>query len=670
MDFKKRIEHLVNHLKKWEYEYYNDNNPSVSDYEYDAYLKELIELEVKYPQYKIYNSPTDRVGGTVSKKFKKIKHTTKMLSLSNAFNYEMVEKFHSDINKVCNNFDGFVIEPKIDGLSISIQYENGHLVKALTRGDGIFGEDVTNNAKTIYDIPLEIKYKKLLEVRGEVYLSKEEFEKLNKNSITKFANQRNAAAGSMRVLDSSITAKRKLNCFFYMIINPDNHDLNTQFEVISFLNKNGFKTSSVISHETDLKNVWRKILEIQNYQKNYNFDCDGVVIKVNKLSLYQIIGETSKFPKWAIAYKFPAEIKQSKLLNIIVSVGRTGKINYIAEIVPININGTIVTNATLHNYDYIKSKNILINDWVNVLKAGEIIPRIISVDYDKRDGNEIYFPIPYICPSCGFKLVSYTNEIDLYCTNDNCQDKKIESLIHFCSRNAMNIEGLSKKIITKLFKNKFIEKWQDFYNLDDKKEFIMNADLNLKEKSLNNLLKSVEKSKSNSLEKLLFALGIRHIGENASKKLAKSFFSLDNLARSSSEQILIVDEIGYKMAESLTTYFKINPIDELVNFLDLKKINYVYKSEMLDFNDYYMDSALFKKFGNKKIVITGSFPTKRIIIKEILENKFLMKVINKISKETNFLLIGEGFTQSKFDIAKKLSIEIIDYEFWKENNKN
>lgn len=662
MNILKKIQTLTKQLKQWEYEYYGENNPTHSDYEYDVALQELIKLEEDYPQYKDPNSSTQRVGGVISSKFLKVKHSEKMLSLSNAFDFESIEKFDNNIKKITNEIIGYVVEPKIDGLSIALIYEKGVLKQALTRGDGEFGEDVTTNVKTIFDIPLTIAYQKNIEIRGEIYLSIQNFNALNKQAGVKFANPRNAAAGSMRNLDSKITAKRKLSCFTYIVIDPFYHELKTQFEVINFLKKQGFKVAGLIEVKPNIEEVWNKIQTIEDIRKDLDYECDGVVIKYNDLRKYDEIGNTSKFPKWAIAYKFIAEVKQSIILDIVVSVGRTGKINYVAKIKPVEINGSIVSNATLHNYDYIESKDIKINDYVNVFKAGEIIPKVIDVVFEKRTNIEIFFPKPTHCPSCNSILSSQEGEVDIYCLNDKCKQKKIESINHFCSRNAMNIEGMSTRIIEKLFNANFIEEWWDIYQLETKKDLIINKNLSLKEKSLANLFKSINISKNNSLERLIFGLGIRHIGETAAKKIAKNFKNLENLAQASESDLANVIEIGEKMAQSIVEYFKINAIEDILIRLKKSNINDEYKVdnllEKVDLED-------FKKYNNKKILITGSFSESRKIIKNILEDNYMAKIIGTIGKTTDFILIGKNPTLSKIEKAKILNIPIIEKEFWK-----
>ncbi len=658
-DIKKRIDLLKSNLKKWEYEYYGLDNPSVSDFEYDQALKELIELEKKYPEFLTIDSPSQRVGGVISNKFEKVKHSFPMLSLSNAFNKESIQKFIDDIKKINNKANEFFVEPKIDGLSISLIYENGILIRGVTRGDGETGEDVTTNVKTIKSIPLEIPYKNNIEVRGEVFLDKKTFEKINLESDKKFANARNAAAGTLRNLDSSIVAKRNLKAIIYNIPNPEEHNLFKHSDVIDFLRKNNF----MIAKESELcfgfDGVSKKIDWFYKYRQEIEYDIDGIVIKLNDLTLYDEIGYTSKFPKWAIAYKFPAEIVESKLLDIKITVGRTGKINYIANIEPVLLNNTIVSNATLHNYEYIKEKDIKIGDYVSLFKAGEIIPKIIKPILEKRR-DVIEFNKPTNCPYCNSKLFKEKDEIDLYCLNEKCDARIIESIIHFCSRQAMNIEGISKSIIKKLYDENIIKIYWDLYELKNKKELIISKDLNIKYKSFNNLINGIEKSRTNSLERLIFALGIRHVGEVASKQLALKFKSLNNIINVSINELLKIDDIGDKMAISISNFFNENNFNKHLEKINKYQINTSFINE---FNDIEIKQEN-TKYKNRIVLITGSFSISRNEIKKILTDLYGCKCVSSISKKVDLVIAGKNYTQSKVEQAKSLNIEIVYDEFW------
>ncbi len=658
-----KITQLRNKLKQWEYEYYALNSPTVSDYEYDKTLRELIDLEAQYPEYNSPDSPTRRVGGYISSKFEKVKHEVPMLSLSNAFNEEEMRKFDDDIKKSLNTSNpiDYFVEPKIDGLSISLIYENGSLVRGVTRGDGVTGEDVTVNVRTIKTIPLHIEYKKRIEVRGEVFLDKESFNKINENSEKKFANARNAAAGTLRNLDSSIVAKRNLKAIIYHIPNPEQHDLKKQSDVIEFLRKNKFNTADVSRLCHGIDEVWSRIEVLQNTRNDIGYDIDGIVIKLNDIEEYDLVGYTSKFPKWAIAYKFPAEVVISKLYNIEITVGRTGKINYIANIEPISLNSTIVSNATLHNYEYIKEKDIEIGDYVSLFKAGEIIPKIIEPILSKRE-NTVKFNKPTHCPKCHSELVQYPDEVDLYCTNENCAGRIIESMTHFVSRQAMNIDGLSGSNIEKFFNNGIIKTYWDLYDLQSKKEMIFSLDLNIKDKSYNNLINSIEKSKSNSLERLIFALGIKHVGEVASKALARKYKDIEALINISKEELELIEDFGPKMAESVANFFRIENFQKHLDEINKYGIN---KTFINEYSNMSVDEEN-KKYMNKTFLITGSFSKSRNEIKNILSNLYESKCVSTVSKNVDYLLAGSSATQSKVDKAKELGIPVIEEEFWEQ----
>lgn len=661
---KNQIESLVKKLKQYEYEYYALENPSVSDYEYDSCLKELIELENKYPQFKTPDSPTNRVGGYVSEKFNKIKHTTPMLSLGNAFNHEQLIKFDNDIKKDLNikNVE-YVVEPKIDGLSISLKYQNGYLVQAVTRGDGVVGEDVTENVKTIKNIPLSIDYKDEIEIRGEVFLYKKDFEKINNdpNLIKKFANARNAASGSLRNLDTSITAQRNLSGLFYYVPNASNVlNIKTQYGVIEWLKKHNVPTSNEIKKFKNIEEVIARVEEITQKRENFKFDIDGIVIKVNNFDYYEEIGYTSKFPKWAVAYKFPANIKESKLLSIDVTVGRTGRINYIANIEPTLLDGSMISKATLHNADYIQEKDIMINDYIEIYKAGDIIPKIIKPLIEKRDGTQIPFEVPTQCPSCKSLLVKNESEIELYCLNDACDEKIIQGITHFCSRNAMNIDGLSEAIIRKFYENDIIKDYTDLYELKNKKELIISLDLQIKEKSFNNLVDSIEKSKSNSMERLVFALGIKHVGFNVAKLLSRRFKSIEELSMADCEDIENIGDIGNKISNSIVEWFNEKQNSEKLQKLYNNHINFKY------INEYENVSVKIEneKYMNKTFVITGSFSKNRNEIKNLLESVYHSKITSSVSKKTDYILVGNNATENKVEKAKSLNVPIIDFEFW------
>ena len=662
-NIKKKIADLIEKLQLWEYEYYALEQPSVTDFEYDQNLKMLIELEEKYPELKRKDSPSVRVGGYVSEKFVKVKHNYPMLSLSNAFDKNDLLKFDNDIKKALDvKSVDYIVEPKIDGLSISLIYKNGYLLKAITRGDGLVGEDVTQNIKTIKTIPLKIDFDGEIEIRGEIFLDKESFNKINNDpsNLKKFANARNAASGSLRNLDSKITASRNLKGYFYYV--PDNEKINcdSQWAVLKWLQKNKIVVSNEIKRCNSIDDVFIQIDYLSAKRNDFKYDIDGIVVKVNNIKYYDELGYTSKFPKWAIAYKFLATVKETKLLSITTTVGRTGKINFISHLNPVEIDGSIITKATLHNAEYILEKDIRINDIVQVYKAGDIIPKIIAPIITKREDNSFVWNKPLNCPGCNSVLVQPDNEVDQYCLNDDCQEKLIQQIIHFCSRDGMNIEGVSEMIIRKFYEHKIIQDYTDLFLLEAKKSIILSLDILIKEKSFNNLISAINKSKNNSLEKLLFALGIKHIGENAAKVISCRFKNIDNLMQANYEQLKNVGEIGDKMANSIIEWFANKFNLEKINKLRNYGINFEYIDEFQNFviptnNLIYM---------NKKFVITGSFNLDRNKIKNILESAYQSKVTNTVTKNTDFLIIGKNYTESKLQKAKILNVKIVDFPFW------
>lgn len=660
MDPKKQIEQLTKLLLKWEYEYYALDNPSVSDTEYDHTLLELIKLENQYPEFKDVNSPTSRVGGTVLDKFIKVNHEYPMLSLGNAFNENDIYHFNKqifDLTKI--NENAYVVEPKIDGLSISLIYENGILKQGITRGDGVYGEDVTTNVKTIRSIPLKInsKFKKFV-VRGEIYISKKDFENLNSSlpEEKKFANPRNAAAGSLRNLDSKITASRKLSAYLYYVPNAIELGFKSHFDVLKQLQNWGFSTAKEITLEKNIQEAWKKIIWFQEHREKLDYGIDGVVLKLNDLKKYDLLGSTSKFPRWAIAYKFPATKVITRLKDIIVTVGRTGRINYTASLEKINVDGSFVSSATLHNYDYIKEKDIQINDYVQIYKAGDIIPKVLSVVFEKRDETVIPFKMATHCPECKQALEQVDGEVDQYCINSLCPARSLQAMIHFCSREAMDIEGVSERIIEKFFQYRLISNVSDFYTLDEKQNQIISGPFKIKKKSMDNILNAIEKSKKNQLSNLLFGLGIRHVGAATAKLLAKKYLTLNNLKQVSFEELQKIRDVGPIVAKSIVDWFSLESNNDLLNKLVSYGIN---TTEKID-NNFDTSSQYYQK----NILITGSFSIPRNEIKKILENKYDAKVQSSLSKNTDFVLAGNDATQSKVDKAKTLKIQIVNDEFW------
>lgn len=664
---KKEIEELREKIELWNYQYYILDEPSVSDAIYDRELQRLINLESQYPEFKSPNSPTNKVGGFVSDKFNKIKHITPMMSLSNAYNNEDLLKFDSDISKEIHTKEiSYVIEPKIDGLSISLVYENSKLVRAITRGDGKIGEDVTQNIWNINNIPhfIDKKYSNLtIEIRGEVYMDKDDFIELNKRNhqqgLKLFANPRNAAAGSLRNLDTNISKDRNLKVLFYYIPNFKELGINSHYDAIQWLISNHFPVSNHIYLVNNIKNVINKIEDFTNQRDSLEYQIDGIVVKVNDYSYYEDIGYTSKFPKWAIAYKFPAEIGITQVQDIVADVGRTGKITYVAKLNPISLDGSIISNVTLNNAEYITKKDIRIYDWVYIYKAGDVIPYLDFVDLNRRPENTKVFKEILTCPSCGYKLIKINNEVDQRCINPNCEEQIIKQIDYYCSRDCMNIVGVSYKIIKKLYQNNIIHSIADLYTLEDKFEQISSLDLLIKQKSFNNMINSINQSKSNSLEKLLCSLGIRHLGKTTAKKIAQKFLTIDKIINANLEDFLEINDVGDVLANEIVSFFNNQKNIELINTLKHHNINMHYIN-VINPKLYNLEN----EYLGKTFVITGTFSIPREQIKEILENAYQARVVNTISKKVDYLLCGKD-AGSKLTKAKELGINVIENEFWK-----
>ncbi|EDX53354.1 NAD-dependent DNA ligase LigA [Ureaplasma urealyticum] len=667
---KAKINELKQKLDQWNYEYYVLDDPSVPDHVYDQAMRELIELENAYPQFKTNNSPSVRVGGFVSEKFNKVKHKRPMLSLSNAFDANDLRKFDQDNQNASVDLKGYVVEPKIDGLSISIIYKNAKLHQAITRGDGVNGEDVTSNILTIKDIPhyIDQKYKDYeIEVRGEVYMAFHDFYEMNDNleeSDKKFANPRNAAAGTLRSLDNSIVAERKLSAFMYYLVNAQELGIKTHYESIQFLKDNKFKVSDLIVKVDTIDEVINQIDRYTKVRNDLSYMIDGIVIKINNLEVYDEIGYTSKFPKWAIAYKFPANVVSSQLLEIINDVGRTGKISYVAKIKPILLDGSIVEYATLHNFDFIKEKDIRINDEIKIYKAGDVIPYVDGVDLSKRLANSVPYESITNCPSCQSVLVRENDEVDQRCLNIyGCKKINIEKIVYFVSRNCMNIEGMSDAIINKFYDANLIKNVADLYYLQKHKEFILASDFKIKDKSFSNLINSINNSKTRSLEFLLTAFGIRHVGPNLAKKLAKQFKTMTTLMHANFDELTNVDACGEKAALSLINWFNDDHNICLINQLEQVGVNMEYIDDFI----YDENINIVDEYKNKTFVITGSFSISRDEIKTILEKYYDAKVKNSVSKKTDYVLAGAE-AGTKLEKAKSLGVKIIENEFWKKDN--
>jgi len=655
---KEKIYELREFLNKCNYEYYVLDNSSVSDYEYDAKLRELIELEEKYPECYDPNSPSLRVGGEVVETFNKIKHKRMMLSLGNAFNGDELEDFDERIKEALDTKEDmeYICELKIDGLAMSIEYVDGKMNYSATRGNGVEGEDVTHNIKTIKSIPLNVEDKRTFEVRGEVYMPKKSFIKLNNqrkaNGESLFANPRNAASGSVRQMDSKIAASRGLDMYMYTYVDCEEFGFYKQSDALDALSKMGFKTNPE-------RRVCRGISSVIEYVKEYTlkrdslgYEIDGVVIKVNDIRLHDVIGYTMKTPKWAIAYKFPAQEVKTKLKDIVFTVGRTGKITPNAVLEPVFVAGSTVSRATLHNEDFVLGKDIRIGDNVLIRKAGDVIPEVVKSVAEDRDGSEKLFAMSEVCPICGGKVERKNEEAAHYCLNEDCPAKKIEGIIHFASKGAMDIEGLGEKVVEDLYNLGFVKNIIDIYKLDEHKEKLINMD-GYGKKSVSNMLEAIEKSKQNSLEKLLFALGIDEVGAKTSKILAKRYSDVDLLANASKEELISIKDIGEIMAQNIFDYFHNNENIELINKLKSFGLNTKYLNE----NSNYKDTA----FKNKNVLVTGTLANyKRNEVKDLLDN-LGANVVSSVSKNLDYLIVGSE-PGSKLEKAQKLGITILDEE--------
>ncbi len=646
---KEEIFKLVALLNKYSYDYYVEDNPQISDTEYDTLYKQLEKLEQEYPEFILDNSPTQRVGDRVLDEFEKVIHKVPMLSLSNTFSIEDLRDFDSRISKLSSDDSiEYICELKIDGLAISINYENGKLVSAATRGDGMVGENVTENIKTIFSIPKTLKTKKSFEVRGEVYLPKKSFELLNKereeNNEVLFANPRNAAAGSLRQLDSKITAKRRLSAFIYSVVGDEN--INSQKMALTVaadvglpVNPN-FKLCKTIDEVVDYIMYW------EEHKQDLPYEIDGIVIKVNSYSLQEEIGSTQKSPRWATAYKFPEEELATKLLDIELSVGRTGIITPVAVLNPINISGSTVSKASLHNKDIIDELDIHIGDMVVVKKAGEIIPKVVRVVEELRLANSEKYIMPNICPSCESK--TFTKEGDPFtrCLNSDCPEQNIRKIIHFASREALNIEGLGDKVVATLYEKGIIKHTIDLFSLDRNKLVELER---MGDKSVDNLLNAIENSKQSSLDKVIFALGILNVGKKAGKILAEYYKNLTNFSKATVDELLELPDIGLITAESI--------VDYLSNDNNLRFINELIEIGM---NPQYeiQNKNTDNIFSGKTIVLTGKLvELTRNEAKEYLE-RFGAKVTGSVTSKTDYVIAGEK-AGSKLAKAEQLGIQVL-----------
>lgn len=659
---KTEIEELRKRINQHSYAYYVMDNPTVSDYEYDLLFRRLLELEEKYPQFITAQSPTQRIGAIPSNSFEKITHPTPMLSLANAFSNNELILFDQRVKNILQiDTVQYVVEHKIDGLAINLIYENGKLVKAATRGDGSIGEDVTANIRTIKAIPLELNAEEVeipefLEVRGEVYLPKKEFIRLNKerqaNDEALFANCRNAAAGSLRQLDPKETAKRYLSAILYGIGEIKGLNFEYHSAVLDFLSKLGFKTNKEYQIFSNIDEVMQYCASWSEKKEQLDFDIDGMVIKVNNLKDQKILGYTAKDPRWAIAYKFQPEQGITKIEKIVVNVGRTGAITPLAYLTPVTISGSKISKATLHNEDYIVAKDIRIGDTVIVHKAGEIIPEVVAVKLEERTGTEVKFVMPQICPECQNPVVKEDNEAAYKCVNPNCPAILRENFIHFVSRDAMNIEGLGPSVVSMLLDNNLINDVADLYKLTT--EELLNLD-RIGAKSAENLISAIEKSKQAGLNRLLFALGIRFVGVKAANILANHFKSMKALTKSSLEDLLAINEIGTKIAQSIIAYFNKQENLMLLDKLSEVGVNMTAKT---------IERMEQENFQDKIFVLTGNLESFNRKEASLLIEQFGGKVSSAVSKKTDFVVAGTE-AGSKLTKAQELGINIISEEEFK-----
>lgn len=660
LDAEERIRQLRELINYHNHRYYVEDNPEISDFEYDMLYRELVELEQAHPELITPDSPTRRVGGAADNAFSKVIHEVKMESLTDVFDLGELLDFDKRVRETLGQEVEYVVEKKIDGLSVSLEYQNGMLVRGSTRGDGVVGEDVTQNLKTIRSIPLRLNRLPgepeipFLEVRGEVFMPRKDFIELNQRQEEMgqklFANPRNAAAGSLRQLDPAVTAQRKLDIFVFNVQRITGRNLKTHAESLELLKKLGFKISPEYALCRNIQEAIEAVKAIGENRGSYSFEIDGAVVKVNDLEQRAILGSTSKAPRWAVAYKYPPEMKKTKLRQIVIQVGRTGALTPNAVLVPVRIAGTTVSRATLHNEDFIREKDIREGDTVWIRKAGEIIPEVVGVDLSLRPEDSKPYAMPETCPVCGAPAVREENEAVRRCTGIECPARLFRSLVHYASRDAMNIEGLGPALIEMLLEKGFIKGIPDLYKLKERRSELVALE-RMGEKSVDNLLASIEQSKSNDLSRLIFGLGIRHIGLRAAQMAARHFGSMDKLMEATVEEIQSIDEFGAKMAESLYSFLR---QEQTRHTLSLLKEAGVQMVSTVTSNE----DGIFK---GKTFVLTGTLPSfTRAQATEIIE-KLGGKVSGSVSKKTDFVLAGDE-AGSKLEKARNLGVRIIDEE--------
>ncbi|MBB5172549.1 NAD-dependent DNA ligase LigA [Texcoconibacillus texcoconensis] len=649
---KQRIDQLTKSLNDYAHQYYVLDQPTISDAEYDQLLKELQQLEDKHPDLKRADSPTERVGGAPLEQFEKVEHDVPMLSLGNAFNDQELRDFDRRVRDGIGRNSSYSCELKFDGLAVTLKYENGQFVRGATRGDGTVGENITNNLKTVRSIPLSLKEDVTIEVRGEVFMPKDSFEKLNEAKEERgeapFANPRNAAAGSLRQLDPKIAASRNLDIYVYAIGQIEDRSLSSHSEALDYLHQLGFKTNEYHRHCQGIEEVIEYVNSWIDRRADLPYEIDGIVVKVDRLSDQEKLGFTAKSPRWATAYKFPAEEVITTLRSIELTVGRTGAVTPTAVLDPVAVAGTTVQRASLHNEDLIREKDLKIGDKVTIKKAGDIIPEVINVLEEHRTGAEEDFAMPTECPECESELQRIDGEVALRCLNPKCPAQIREGLIHFVSRDAMNIDGLGERVISQLFEHGLIEDVADLYQLE--REELLKLE-RMGEKSVQNLLQAIEVSKENSLEKLLFGLGIRHVGAKVARTLAEHFQEIESLQEASEEELVAIDEIGPKMADAIVTYFGQDEVTELIKELQQLGVNTTYKGRKRT------EQSEDTPFNDKTVVITGAL--EQLSRKEAKEEIELLggKVTGSVSSSTDLLIAGEK-AGSKLKKAEELNVDV------------
>nr|WP_321316183.1 NAD-dependent DNA ligase LigA [uncultured Ligilactobacillus sp.] len=656
---KQTAQDLRNQLNTWAREYYSLDKPTVPDDVYDKKYQELVNIEHAHPELITPDSPTQRVGGQVLKGFEKINHEIPMLSLGDVFSKEELGNFVDNLDKNLDEKIDYNCELKIDGLAISLVYRKGIFVQGSTRGNGRIGEDITQNLRTIKSVPLKLSEPVDVEVRGECYMPKKSFVELNERQEKEgkqiFANARNAAAGSLRQLDSRITSDRKLSTFIYYLMEPEKFGVTTQSQALEKMRSWGFKIDPDFKVAHDKEEIFEYIDKYQEKRASLTYDIDGIVIKANPFSVHREVGNTVKVPRWAIAYKFPPDEQETIVRDIEWTVGRTGVVTPTAIMDPVQLAGTTVSRASLHNPDYIKEKDIRIGDTVKLHKAGDIIPEISMVVLSKRPNDSVPYPIPKNCPECGAKLVHLDDEVALRCINPKCPALVKESLTHFASRNAMDIRGLGTRIIAQLYDKKLVKDIADIYKLTI--DELLQLD-KVKEKSANNLLTAIDNSRENSLERLLFGLGIRHVGAKAAKLIAQHFKTMDRIKEASVEEICSIKTMGTIIAESIVTYFDSKEVDELLEELKKARVNMSYTGES---EAEILENAANSPFNGLRVVLTGTLDhLKRADAKKWLEAHGA-KVTGSVSSKTNLLIAGHD-AGSKLTKAENLKIKIINEE--------